>query len=206
MTRERLPSLVAAPIITIVCVSVLAALLFVQLGHAVRRQATLGFDRTTSHVIRSHTDFLRDNVAVIASMLGGEVVVVAISLALCIAFAARQASGDALFILCTVGGYIALAVFTKNILQQVGPIALFRVPDANYRFPSSHTLGATCLTIALGYFLWRGQQRHRVKALGIVGLFVGVLIGGGSRLVLGFQYPTDCWVDCCSASHGWALW
>lgn len=191
VSRPALRTIVTAPVIILIGISALAALLFVQLGHAVRRQELRGFDHSALRAIHTHTTSLPPAVVTAISFLGSDAAITAIGVVWCIAFALRRRWLDALFVASTVGGYVILAVIAKNVLQQERPVDLFRIPDSQYRFPSGHTLGATCLAIALGYFLWRGRCGYRAKVLGTLGLTSGVFAVGGSRLVLNLHYPTD---------------
>jgi undecaprenyl-diphosphatase len=189
--RGALRTIVTAPTITLICIGLLSALLFLLLGHAVRHQTTRGFDHSALRSIHLHTISFPVAIVTAISSLGSNVVITAIGVAWCIAFALRRRWLDALFVASAVGGYVILAVIAKNVLQQERPVDVFQIPDSQYRFPSGHTLGATCLAIALGYFLWRGRHDYGVKALGTIGLTGGVLGVGASRLVLNLHYPTD---------------
>ncbi len=177
--REALRTILTAPLIALIGLSMLSGVLFIALSQVVRERDTVATDQSLRRAIKRHT-------ASVPVRL-----VTAIGLALCVGLILGHHWPDALFVAGAVGGYIILAVVAKNGLQQGRPVSLFRVPDAEYRFPSGHALGATCLAAALGYFLWHGRRRGAAKAFGTVALVGVVALVGGSRLALGVHTPTD---------------
>lgn len=189
--REALRTILTAPLIALIGLSMLSGVLFIALSQVVRERDTVATDQSLRRAIKRHTASVPVRLVTAASLPGTAVVVTAIGLALCVGLILGHHWPDALFVAGAVGGYIILAVVAKNGLQQGRPVSLFRVPDAEYRFPSGHALGATCLAAALGYFLWHGRRRGAAKAFGTVALVGVVALVGGSRLALGVHTPTD---------------
>jgi membrane-associated phospholipid phosphatase len=177
------------------CVLLLVTLIFggifLYLGEEVHESETLPADRHVLRVIDDHTASWPVAIANDISLLGAEVTIAALGVALAVWCLVRKRRLDALLFLAAIGGYAVLTFVIKQIVQRERPIAFFRVPESGYSFPSGHTLGATCLAFALGYLLWRGGARRGLKMLGTVLLAFAVLAIGLSRLMLGVHYPTD---------------
>ncbi len=189
--RGTLRTIFTAPLLALLGLSLLLGALFVHLGDEVRERDTLATDQSILRTIDRATASVPVGVANAASFPGAEVVVGTVGLLLCGATFLRRRWLDALFVAAAIGGYVVLTYGVKLVVHRERPLAFFRVPESGYSFPSGHTLGATCLAVALGYFLWRGRHARGMKIFGTLALVVGVLIVGGSRLVLGVHYPTD---------------
>lgn len=172
-------------------VSVLFGAAFLRLGAEVHEAETLPADQRILDAIDGRTASWPVAIPSDVSLLASEAVIGVAGLALAGWFLLRRRQLDALFVIGAVGGYVALTLIVKHLVQRERPVAFFRVPESGYGFPSGHTLGATCLAFALGFILWRGAARPGLKALGTVALAVVVTAIALSRLVLGVHYPTD---------------
>jgi membrane-associated phospholipid phosphatase len=184
-------TLLTAPLAVLIATSLFLGALFLHLGDEVREGETLAADRSALHTIDANTASVPVAVANDASLPGAEVVVGAVGLALTAAFLLRRRVVDALFIAASIGGYAALTLVVKHVVQRQRPVAFFRVPESGYSFPSGHTFGATCLAAAVGYLLWRSRWHIGAKAALTAMLVAMVALVGASRLVLGVHYPTD---------------
>ena len=183
--------LLRRPVLALIGISLLLGICFLSLGSEVREHETLATDQSLLRTIDNHTTTIPVTIANDVSLPGAEPVVGGIGVLLIGLFLLRRRWSNALFIAATVGGYAVLTFLLKQIVQRERPVAFFRVPESGYSFPSGHTLGATCLAIAIGYFLWQSRQGIGVKVVGTVMLVLVTLLVGGSRLVLGVHYPTD---------------
>jgi membrane-associated phospholipid phosphatase len=183
--------LLTPALIALVAISFVFAVLFLSLGAEVHDAGTLPTDQRVLRTIDGHTASWPVALPNDVSLIGGEVEMAVIGLALAAWFFLRRRWLDALLFVGAVGGYGMLTLLVKHLVQRERPVAFFRVPESGYGFPSGHTMGATCLAFALGFLLWRCAARPGLKALGTVALVVGVAAIALSRLILGVHYPTD---------------
>lgn len=195
LARAGSPGIRRAVLTPALCVLVLLSLLFgaafVRLGEEVHESETLPADQRVLHVIDSHTAPWPVAVPNDVSLLASEAVTGVVGIALVGWCFLRRRRFDALLFLGAVGGYVALTLIVKHLVQRERPVAFFRVQESGYGFPSGHTLGATCLAFALGFLLWQSATRRGLKALGTVALVLAVVAIALSRLILGVHYPTD---------------
>jgi membrane-associated phospholipid phosphatase len=147
--------LVTTPVLVLVTLSIALGAIFLQLGDEVHDGDTRSTDQSVLRRIDAGTAAVPVTVANTVSFPGAEIAVGGIGLALVFTFLLRRQMLDALFIAGTVGGYAVLTFIAKDVVQRERPIAFFRIPESGYSFPSGHTLGATCLAMAVGYFVWR---------------------------------------------------
>lgn len=63
--------------------------------------------------------------------------------------------------------------------------------EESYSFPSGHTIGAATLLLVAGYLVWVARPSVRSAVGWGVGVVVGVLLVGISRLYLGYHFVTD---------------
>src|SRR5690606_41896873 len=61
----------------------------------------------------------------------------------------------------------------------------------SFSFPSGHRIGAATLLLVAGYLLWVERPAVRSAVGWGVGVVVGVLLVGISRLDLGYHFVTD---------------
>ncbi|MDQ6603326.1 MAG: phosphatase PAP2 family protein [Chloroflexota bacterium] len=175
----------------LVLISLVFAAVFTYLGEEVHESETLAADQRVLHAVDDRTASWPVALGNDVALLGSEVVVGVVGVALAGWLFARRRILDALLVIGAVGGYVVLTLLVKSLVQRERPIVFFRVPESGYSFPSGHTLGATCLAFALGFLLWRGAMRIGLKVAGTVALILGVLLVAMSRLMLGVHYPTD---------------
>jgi membrane-associated phospholipid phosphatase len=183
--------LVTTPVLVLVALSIALCAIFLQLGDEVHEGDTTSTDQSILRRIDAETATVPVAVANTTSLPGAEIVVGGVGVALALTFLLRRQLLDALFITGAVGGYAALTFIVKDVVQRERPIAFFRIPESGYSFPSGHTLGTTCLAVAVGYFIWHSRWNVRTKVAGTVALTILVTVVGGSRLVLGVHYPAD---------------
>src|SRR5947209_3450048 len=183
--------LVTTPVLVLIALSIALGANFLQLGDEVHDGDTTSTDQSVLRRIDAETAAVPVTVANTVSLPGAEIAVGGIGVALMLTSLLRRQMLDALFVAGTVGGYAALTFIAKDVVQRERPIAFFRIPESGYSFPSGHTLGATCLAMAVGYFVWRSRWSTAKKMAGTVALAVLVVLIGASRLVLGVHYPAD---------------
>ena len=196
ITTRRAPSgrrgAVITPLIgALIFMSLLFGAVSVYLGEEVHESATLPTDQHVLRAIDSRTAAWPVVVGNDVSLLGTEVVLGVVGVALIGWFALRRRWLDALFLLGALGGYVVLTFLLKHVVNRERPVAFFRIPESGPSYPSGHMLGATCLAFALGSLLWRRTASRGLKAGGSVALFLMVPLVALSRLMLGVHYPTD---------------
>lgn len=189
--QTPLRTLCTLPLVVFSVLSLLFAVAFLRLGEEVREAETLRADQTLLRAITTTTASWSVVAAADASLLGSEIVVASVTVLLAGALAWRRHFRDACFIAIAIGGSALLTLVVKRLVERGRPIAFFRVAESGYSFPSGHTLSATCLTLALGFLVWRSGARRALKMVGSVLLAVAVAVVAMSRLVLGVHYPTD---------------
>lgn len=183
---------VLTPLIgALILISLLFGMVSVYLGEEVHESATLPTDQRVLRAIDNRTASWPVAVGNDLSLLGTEVVLGVVGVALIGWFALRRRWLDALFLLGALGGYVMLTLLVKHLVNRVRPISFFRIPESGPSFPSGHTLGVTCLAFALGFLLWRSAASRGLKAMGISALILAVPLVALSRLMLGVHYPTD---------------
>jgi len=175
----------------LILISLLFGSVFIALGVEVHASKTLPADRRLLHAVDDHTASWPVAIGNDVGLVGSEVAIAVAGVAFAGWFFLRRRWLDALLFLGAVGGYGTLTLLVKYVVRRERPIAFFRVPESGYSFPSGHTLGTTCLALALGFLLWHSGARRGLKVLGNLALFLGVLVIGMSRLLLGVHYPTD---------------
>lgn len=186
-----LRALITAPLLVLLAVSLFLGALGLHLGDEVHEGDTRTADQSALRTIDHDTAAIPVTVANSASLPGAEIVVGGIGLVATAALLLHRRVLDALFVAGAIGGYAMLTFAVKHLVQRERPVAFFRVPESGYSFPSGHTLGATCLAVAAGYFLWRSRWPIATKAALTVMLVAVVTLVASSRLVLGVHYPTD---------------
>jgi undecaprenyl-diphosphatase len=184
-------ALLTAPVLSLLATSLVLGVLFLHLGDEVHEGDTLAADRIALQTIDRQTASVPVAVANDVSLPGAEMTVGGIGLILAVVLLLRRRVLDALFVTASIGGYAALTVLVKHLVQRQRPVSFFRVPESGYSFPSGHTLGATCIAVAAGYFLWRSGWGSGAKVTLTLALVAAVALVAGSRLVLGVHYPTD---------------
>lgn len=184
-------TLLTPSICALTLLSLLFGVAFIRLGGEVHESETLPTDQRVLHTIDDHTASWPVAIPDDVSLLASEAVTGAVGAALAGWLFLHRRRLDALLFLGAVGGYVALTLVVKHLVQRERPVSFFRVPESGYGFPSGHTLGAICLAFALGFILWRGTARPVVKALASAALILVVVAIALSRLILGVHYPTD---------------
>jgi len=184
-------ALLAPTIALLLLVSLVFAVAFVYLGEEVHESATLTTDQRVLRAIDDQTASWPVAVGNDVSLLGTEVVIGVVGVALAGWFLLRRRWLNALLFLGALGGYVILTLLVKHVVNRERPVSYFRIPESGPSFPSGHTLGTTCLAFALGFLLWQGAASRGLKAIGTVALLLGVLLVALSRLMLGVHYPTD---------------
>ena len=152
-------------------------------------------DIGVTELLRTHLPEWTVPVFELVSMLGDELVVVAVLLVLAGADAYRsfeRGSGQVLsdrtaFVIAVVLGGLALTLVLKTAFGfSRPPESLQAVPRESSGFPSGYTMAATILWTALA--LWSTRFTRRSRLLAATG---GIALVAVSRLALGVHYFVD---------------
>jgi len=162
--------------------------IFASLADEVREGDTVSFDTAVLLGINSRSSPLLDTVFSTGTMLGGAVVVAAVSLAMITALALRKSYSRALLATLIIGGTTLANFFLKLVFERSRPELWTRlVEEQSFSFPSGHAMASMALGLTIVLLTWNTRWR----AAAVIGAIVYVLFIGFSRLYLGVHYPTD---------------
>jgi membrane-associated phospholipid phosphatase len=169
-----------------------ALALFTWLGREILEGEVLAFDqrlRALVHDLASPglTTLMRG-----ASLYGGPVVLVPVSLLVAVAFLVKRWRRGALLVVVTLAGAGLLNWLLKFSFARVRPAAYFDYPlPGSPSFPSGHALYAASVFGGLAVLL-TARIRNRLLQLAIWFAAISlILLVGISRVYLGVHYPSD---------------
>jgi len=145
----------------------------------------------TSSVVTHRSDAVTP-LAQAASLVGGEVSIALLSLAVAGSLLLLKRRREAVVFAVAMAGTAALVVGIKHLVMRARPGAadLLGPVDHGYSFPSGHTLFSTVFAAMVIWLLWpRLTGRWRPVAVGVAVAFAGAV--GASRVYLGYHWPTD---------------
>lgn len=104
----------------------------------------------------------------------------------------RDRAGAAAVSVALVGAGL-LTVAGKHLVGRARPAATIQsLPlEAGFSFPSGHTLFVTVLWVGAALVLWPHLRGTLVRVLAAAAAATVALAVGGSRLWLGYHWPTD---------------
>lgn len=162
--------------------------IFASLADEVREGDTVSFDTAVLLGINSRSSPLLDTVFSTGTMLGGAVVVAAVSLAMIVILALRKSYSRALLATLIIGGTTLANFFLKLVFERSRPELWTRlVEEQSFSFPSGHAMASMALGLTIVLLTWNTRWR----AAAVIGAVAYVLFIGFSRLYLGVHYPTD---------------
>jgi membrane-associated phospholipid phosphatase len=174
---------------------------FAVLANDVRERERIPGDARVLSWVHSLASPLLDRLALVATMLGEPIVVVAVTLlgAGYLLYLRRKRAMTLL--LFGVGGAALINVVIKALLQRPRPTLWAPlVTETGYSFPSGHAMTSCALAASVVVLLWPTKWRWLALAIGAVyTLAVGI-----SRSYLGVHYPTDVVAGWC-VSFVWVL-
>jgi undecaprenyl-diphosphatase len=123
-------------------------------------------------------------------------------------FLAIRRPREALIILISAGGGLALSQVLKVFFGRERPDAIFQaVPAINASFPSGHAMLSAAVFLTLGVMTARFTDRRRIKVYAMACAILITLIVGVSRVYLGVHWPTDVLAGwCLGAAWASACW
>jgi undecaprenyl-diphosphatase len=189
-----------------------ALLGFGLLAEEVAEGDTGGFDRVVLLALRNPADLADpigpawvEGAARDVTSLGGNTVLVLVSLAVIGYLAMVRKRSAALLVFVAVGGGLLLSTLLKHAFERVRPDLVphgVRVYTAS--FPSSHAMLSAVTYLTLGALLTRVEPRRRLKAYLLTVAVLLTLLIGTSRVYLGVHWPTDVLAGWCVGS-AWAI-
>jgi undecaprenyl-diphosphatase len=148
----------------------------------------LDCDAPTLNFIHQFATHGRDTMMVGVTRAGSVKTVLVLTVLAAFTLALKKRRRDAVFLLVTVGGALALAWLFKNAIQRVRPhLWPSPAPEFDFSFPSGHSTGTMAFIVALMVIAWRTRWRWAILLGGI--FYVAAV--GCSRLYLGVHYPSD---------------
>jgi undecaprenyl-diphosphatase len=153
-------------------------------------QQTIHFDLAVLFWLRKEQSPLLDQLAIVASAFGSEILAVVLALALTHLVLARQWTTAAALAVVTIGAQLLNNVL-KDFFQRTRPAPLEGlIPAQAFSFPSGHAMVAAAFYGFAAYLAWRNLAgwRRAVMVVLLLGL-TGVI--GLSRLYLGVHYASD---------------
>jgi undecaprenyl-diphosphatase len=190
-----------------------AALLgFVALAGEVLEGDTHAFDRAMMLALRNPADLgdpigprWLEEVARDVTSLGGNAILIAVTLAVIGFLVLLRRSSAALLVAVSVGGGTALSSLLKLGFQRPRPdLVPHAVEVYTASFPSGHAMLSAVVYLTLGALLMRVQPLWRVKLYVLALAVLATLLVGMSRVYLGVHWPTDVLAGWCVGA-GWAL-
>lgn len=109
-----------------------------------------------------------------------------------IAWRTRHLYAVALLAFAMVLSVVVAEVFKLGMHRDRPPVGtMLGTIETNGSFPSFHTLGATTLVLVLGYLAYRAWHTVAAALTWVIGGVLVFALVAGSRLYLGFHWPTD---------------
>lgn len=128
----------------------------------------------------------------VVSLLHTHAVVLALAVALAIAFHLRGERRWLHAVILVIPGGLALNAALKEIVQRPRPVYEFPLVTLDtFSFPSGHTAAATLLYGFLAVYLIQRTRRPALRAAIAAGAFALVALVGFARMYLGAHYLTD---------------
>lgn len=148
----------------------------------------LNCDVPTLNFIHQFATHGCDTLMVWVTRAGSVKTVLVLTVLTAFTLALKKRRRDAVFLLVTVGGALALDWAFKNGVHRIRPhLWESPAPEFDFSFPSGHSTGTMSSVAALVVILWKTRWRWAI-------LFGGafyVIAVGFSRLYLGVHYPSD---------------
>ena len=189
-----------------------ALLAFAGLAAEMLEGETLGFDRAVLLALRHPaapydpigprwmTEVARD-----VTGLGGNAILLFVTLAVAGYLALVRKRAAALLVLVTVGGGVALSTLLKHAFQRPRPdLVPHGVEVYSASFPSGHAMLSAVTYLTLAALLIQVQVQWRAKTYVLMLAVLVTLLIGISRVYLGVHWPTDVLAGWCIGA-AWAL-
>lgn len=169
---------------------VLAAL--VALHHEIIEPQTRGVDTAIMSAIHSHASPAMNHIMFTFTDIGSAGPVFAI-LAACLAWLlATHHRRDAIGLILTVVGALALNLILKQVFQRQRPAVPWALAhEKSFSFPSGHAMMGIVIFGMLAYLIYRHLHSRVARILDILAAAMLVIGIGLSRIYLGVHYPTD---------------
>ena len=182
------------------------------LAEEVTEGDTGGFDRVILLALRNPADLADpigpawvENAVRDITSLGGNTVLVLVSLVVIGYLAMARKRSAALLVFVAVGGGMLLSPLLKHSFERMRPDLVphgVRVYTAS--FPSGHAMLSAVTYLTLGALLTRVEPRRRLKTYLLTMAVLLTLLIGTSRVYLGVHWPTDVLAGWCVGS-AWAM-
>jgi undecaprenyl-diphosphatase len=213
MLSQFIARIRASPGLAVLVVLAAAAVYaFVQLVDEVLEGESRAFDEWILQALRTPGDpgdpigpWWLETVFVDITALGGNTVVVLITLAVLGYLVIDGKRAAALLVLASVAGGIALSSALKIGFDRPRPDLVAHLVDVHtLSFPSGHAMVSAVTYLTLGALLAQIQARRGLKAYVLGVAVVLTLLIGVSRVYLGVHWPTDVIAGWC-AGTAWAI-
>jgi len=191
-TVEEGQRLMSAALIAGLLAAGAALLLVTWLGREVMEGDVLGLDEGIRALLHNLASPTTTTIMMAASLYGGPVVLVPLSLSAALAFQLRGWSRGALLVAITVAGAGLLNWLLKLSFGRVRPVAFFDYPlPGSPSFPSGHSIFAASIFGGVAALL-SPRLTHPALRVGVWCLAILLtLLVGFSRVYLGVHYPSD---------------
>jgi membrane-associated phospholipid phosphatase len=164
--------------------------LFVALSAAGAAGRTLALDQAVAGAVTSHRTPLQNSVAVNATALGSESIVLFFAL---LVAAYAIASGRPRIVLALTWTVLSLPLddVLKPLFHRPRPTEAMTALPASHGFPSGHALAASALYITLALIAAAAEQRTGPRRLLIASGVAIALLVAWSRVYIGVHYLSD---------------
>ncbi|MDE8589241.1 MULTISPECIES: phosphatase PAP2 family protein [Micrococcaceae] len=107
-------------------------------------------------------------------------------------FAAKHAWRPILLASAMLTGVIISQIILHIVQRSRPPVdqMLFGA-DQTFSYPSGHVLGACDFLLVGAYLIFSRRRNPRSAVFGFIGAGIGIILAIGSRLYLGYHWPTD---------------
>lgn len=172
-----------------------------ELGEGVWERGGFALDRVVLQWLHGQASPGLDSAALLASRLGGPLVMTVFGVLVALVLLVRRRRGEALFFVLGAGGAVALNLLIKLLIGRARPdLWVSLAPEPGFSFPSGHAMGTAAVAASLAFLAWPTRWRWPALALGALFAFsVGI-----SRMYLGVHFPSDVLAGW-SAAVGWVV-